>query len=175
MPFFSNPRPSPFHRTPPAGLCWVCTRHIGPALSCPYCDAAQPFRSVRIAFRLIALTLAVSGLAALLVAARQHPSLPATPIAQLNPHAPFTTVRIEGRIERSSSRTNLVPIHRLRDESGTIRIFIDRAIGPHPDSRLGPLRNGQPLAILGSAALDSRNRLVFYGLKWSRPNPITSP
>lgn len=174
MPFFTpvvNARPSPFHRKTTPGLCWVCNRHIGPDLSCPFCEAPQPFRSTQIVFRLIALTSALAGIAVLLTTARLSPCPSRTPIARLNPQVPFNGVRIEGRLVRKTSSF----ITRLQDESGIIRIFLDRAVGPYPGAHPNDLPAGQPLALLGSAALDSQGRTVFYGLKWSIPISSNRP
>lgn len=176
MTFLSNlffhSRRSPFHRTAPPGLCWVCNRHIGPALTCPYCEAIQPFRSARIALRLIALTLSLAGIAALLASAHLHPPPHPTPIARLNFHSPYAVARIEGHLVCKPRSAGRYPITRLQDESGTIRILLDHAIGPDPTAQPRALRPGQALAILGSAALDSKGRTVFYGLKWSSPESL---
>ena len=169
---FSSPRRSPFHRTHPPGLCWVCDRHIGPALTCPYCEAAQPQRSARITGRLIALSVAGAGLAALLASARLRPPAPLTPIAQINPQSLFANVRIEGRITRNPNPTNAFPIIRLRDDSGTIGARLDHAVGPSPPR---DLHAGQTLAILAAVTLDSQGRMILQGLKWSIPSPVNPP
>lgn len=77
-------QPAPGHRhvaAPSPACCPACGRHVGPVLTCPYCEVDIPDRRTLRLLRAASLVVAISGLALLLMAARQTP-LPVTPIGQ---------------------------------------------------------------------------------------------
>lgn len=117
--------PSPYSQ---GAVCPACERFIGPADSCPYCDADSG-RSlwVRRLCRTIPV-VAVALLAALHAAAVQRP-LPVVRVAAIQPTMNFGSVRVEGVIAReprwigNASRRELSL--RVDDGTGELRAILD--------------------------------------------------
>jgi len=84
-----------------SAFCPSCERFIGPADTCPYCDADSARSSVHRILRLAALVLGVGGLAFLYFAAVSR-ELPVIQIADITPMMNFAHVRISGTVERAA-------------------------------------------------------------------------
>lgn len=84
-----------------AAYCPSCERFIGPADTCPYCDAdsAQP-RAMRW-LRWGAVAFGVAGVAILILTARQRET-PQVDLGRIKPTMQFARVRMAGTVERNA-------------------------------------------------------------------------
>lgn len=165
-------RPSPFHRAPVPGYCWVCARYIGPALACSYCEAPQPGGTRRIWVRALVLVFALLGILWLWIGVQQKAPAPARPIGGIVSGSGLYGVRIEGTLIRQAGPNQRYPTLWVQDRSGIIRVNFLNALGSKPGHRASPLRPGRPIAVLGSLSRDQRGTPILNALKWN-PLPAT--
>lgn len=109
-----------------AAHCPSCSRFIGPAQTCPYCDAEARGGAPLGWLRLAAWLIACLGLALLYVFARTTP-VPALRARDISPLMDRARVRVAGVVdgEPRAGRTRSGSEYysfRLRDESGPIRV-----------------------------------------------------
>lgn len=165
-------RLSPFHRAPTPGYCWVCSRHIGPALACFYCEAPQPGRTRRVLARALVLAFAVMGILWLWIQSQHTTPIPARPIGRIVSSSESHGVRIEGTLIRQAGRDQRHPTLWVQDRSGIIRVNFQHALGSSPGRRSSSLRPGRRIAVLGSIARDQRGTPILNALKWG---PLPAP
>lgn len=108
-----------------SAFCPSCERFIGPADTCPYCDADSARGSVHRMLRLAALVLGIGGLAFLYFAAVSR-ELPVIEIADITPMMNFAHVRISGTVERAAF------VGRRDDKVDYISFTIDDGTGRIP-------------------------------------------
>lgn len=118
-----------------SGCCPSCERFIGPLDTCPYCDCPSERQAGLRILRLLAVLLAIGGLALLVVAARRH-NTPVIEIGSIQPAMNFARVRVIGTLAippRSGTTRSGEPWFgfTLDDGTGRIRVtgFGDAATG----------------------------------------------
>jgi hypothetical protein len=79
----------------PSGRCPACDRFIGPIETCPYCDCPSERQAGLRILRLLAVLLAVGGLA-LLAYASHIKDTPALQIDAIRPSMNFARIRVTG-------------------------------------------------------------------------------
>jgi len=107
-----------------SAFCPSCERFIGPADTCPYCDADSARGSVHRILRLAALILGVGGLAFLYFAAISR-ELPVIQIGDITPMMNFAHVRVSGTVVRDAfvgRRDDAVDYISFTIDDGTGRI-----------------------------------------------------
>jgi len=82
-------------------FCPSCERFIGPADTCPYCDADSAKRPVLRVLRYSALLLGMTGLAFLYLAVT-HKELPVIRVGNITPMMNFAYVRVKGTVEKDA-------------------------------------------------------------------------
>jgi hypothetical protein len=81
----------------PSTTCPACNRFIGFFLECPYCGIESPALPLQRTLRLMAITLGIGGITALLLIAHYIPA-PAMPVAQLRPVMNYGYVTLTGTV-----------------------------------------------------------------------------
>ena len=113
-------------------FCPACSRFIGPADTCPYCDADSARKPVLRALRAAAFVLAFGGLAFLYLSAA-HREIPLIKASSISPGMNFALVRMSGEVTRSpyiareKGTANYLSFL-LDDDSGQIRVVASGAI-----------------------------------------------
>ena len=80
--------------------CPSCGREVGSSVTCPYCGANLKRRATIAVFGVLALVLAVGGLALLYVASVNTP-IQSVRVSEIEAAANYAYVRIDGRVRRS--------------------------------------------------------------------------
>lgn len=117
---------------PQSAICPSCERFIGPATTCPYCDADSRHAPFLRRLRYAALLLAILGLAALYLMARQQ-AVPAVEIRAITPMMNFAFVRITGTVVREpyvsheGDRVDYASFL-ISDETGDLRVAAYREV-----------------------------------------------
>ena len=146
--------------------CGCCGRFIGPELTCPYCGADAERRAPVRLLRVLAVVLAVGGLAALVVQAHWTP-VPLVQVAALRPGMAMANVRVTGaavtapRVATEHGQTDYVSFD-LDDGTGRITVAAGRHVARALTAAPGALpRRGDRVEAWGrlSLAPDRRPRL----------------
>ncbi len=121
-------RPAPL----PDTTCPACNRFIGFILECPYCGIDSPAQPLQHTLRLMAITLSIGGLLALLLIGHYIPA-PVIPIAQLRPVMNYGYVTVTGTVvtEPRISGNPAAPqslSFELADAGGQLLITAARAV-----------------------------------------------
>ena len=147
-----------------AAHCPACSRYVGPAGTCPYCEADVPIPRAYRAFRLAAWLLATVGLLLLWCAVRQQAPR-SLPIAALDPAMNFARLQFEGRLARTPrvSRNRRSASTELDDGSGqTLRIvFLDQALTELLEQEPLP-PEGTPVRVQGGVSLKAGEQPVLF-------------
>ena len=119
------------------GVCPACERFIGPLDVCPFCDCPSERQAGLLFLRLLAILLAVGGLALLALAVRQREP-PAITVASIRPSMNFARVLVSGSVvtaPRSGRTRSGETWYGLTVEDGTGRIRLS-AFGETADTLL---------------------------------------
>jgi hypothetical protein len=140
--------------------CACCGRFVGPALTCPYCDAPLPGRRRLVALRVGALLAAVVGLAALHAVAVATP-LPLLRAGEAGPGLNYARGRIEGTVARPPSVRQTRAGHpyalfSLRDGTGTLTV-----IQPLTGAHVAPPAAGAVFRAAGHLEVRAGHRPLF--------------
>jgi hypothetical protein len=155
--------------------CGCCGRFIGPELTCPYCGEDAERRAPVRLLRVLAVVLAVGGLTALVVQARQTP-VPLVQVAALRPGMAMANVRVAGaavtapRIANDHGQTDYVSFD-LDDGTGRITVAAARHVARALTSASGALpRRGDRVEAQGRLSLtpDRRPRLYLDDVRGLR-------
>lgn len=147
--------------------CGCCGRFIGPELTCPYCGADAERRAPVRLLRLLAVVLAVGGLAALIVQARQT-SVPIVQVSALRPGMTLASVRVAGaavtapRVASDHGQTDYVSFD-LDDGTGRITVAASRHVARALTAAAGTLpRRGDQVEAQGRLSLTPDRRPRLY-------------
>lgn len=165
--------------------CGCCGRFMGPEMTCPYCGADAERRAPVRLLRLLAVVLAVGGLAALVVQARSTP-VPLVQVATLRPAMTMANVRVVGaavtapRIASDHDQPEYVSFD-LDDGTGRITVSAARHVARALTAVAGTLpRRGDRVEAQGRLSLtpDRRPRLYLddaRGLRVTAAEGSASP
>ena len=147
--------------------CGCCGRFIGPELTCPYCGADAERRAPVRLLRLLAVVLAVGGLAALLVQARWS-LVPLVQVATLRPGMAMASVRVAGaavtapRVAGDHGQTDYVSFD-LDDGTGRITVAAARQVARALTAVAGTLpRRGDRVEAQGRLSLTPDRKPRLY-------------
>jgi len=110
--------------------CPACSRFIGPADVCPYCDTDSARRPVWRRLRWIAIGMAVVGLVVLMIVAT-HRRLPLVAAKNMIPTMNYAMVRVQGVVASApASRRGGSTSFTLRDDTGRWTVYVDPCVWP---------------------------------------------
>lgn len=162
-------RPTPLRADgQPADVdCGCCSRFIGPELTCPYCGADAERRAPLRLLRILAVALAVGGLAALALQAR-HTPLPLVRAADLRPGMAMANVRMSGtaatapRTIDEHGRPDFVSFD-LDDGSGRVTVAASRDVARALAGNVAALpRRGDRVEVSGRLSLTPDRQPRLY-------------
>ena len=135
-------------------FCPSCERFIGPADVCPYCDADSAKPPIVRLLRLVALVLALAGLAFLYLAATSK-ELPMVRISEITPMMNFAQAQVAGSVQKSpyvGEKKGTVDYisFPINDGSGELRVVAYGAVAKSlKDKGLLPVK-GNSVEVAGS-------------------------
>jgi hypothetical protein len=154
----------------PGAICPSCERFIGPAKTCPYCDADSAQPPVWRALRWGALLLAMAGLVFLYLMARFR-EVQTLKVGDVNPMMNFAVVRVAGKVARNAyvarensegqpSDVSYVSFT-LDDGSGQLRVTAYRDVARVLDATGRVPKKGAAVDVTGSlnVAADGKHTL----------------
>ncbi len=110
--------------------CPACSRFIGPADVCPYCDTDSARLPVWRRLRWIAIIMAVAGLAVLMVVVT-HRELPRVTAKAMRPTMNYAMVRVQGKVASApASRRGGSTSFTLQDATGRWTVYADPRVWP---------------------------------------------
>ncbi len=164
---------------PSAGsLCPICQRYIGPASSCPYCDADSGKSPLLKWLRVIALLIGISGVGLLYLTAR-HKETPVVRIADISPTMNYAYIRVAGTVcgrpyvGRDNSKVTFV----VDDGTGTIRVEARDRVSRELAEQEGIPRTKSDVEIVGCLRVtaDSPPRLYVRSADHVETTQHTAP
>lgn len=165
---------------PKRHLCPACGRFVGPLDVCPYCDTDTVSAPLRRIVRQLALILAVSGVALLLLV-HQNNQVKTVNICEISPTMNFAVVRVQGEVDRApylgrKKEGQKIDYLSFRLLSGTNYVRVV-AYGDTAEKvylkRLG-LKKGVFVEVVGRLSIDARNEPRLRILKPDHINICTN-
>ena len=137
--------------------CPACSRFIGPADVCPYCDTDSARLPVWRRLRWIAIIRAVAGLAALMVVVTRR-ELPLVTARNMIPTMNYAMVRVQGKVASApASRRGGSTSFTLRDDTGRWTVYADQRVWP---AACAPVK-GDAVEVAGGVRITGGQRPVI--------------